>query len=79
MAGSFNPYSAGSKTYGGGRPMPTVGPVDPIGYKQRDASKVTANTALQAQQNTNDRNAALRRLKANQKGNYFPTDPQKGV
>jgi hypothetical protein len=71
MAGQYNPYAAGSKTYGGGRPMPTVGPVDPIGYKTRDA--------VVARQNQVNRNATLRRLKNNQKGNYFPTDPQKGV
>jgi hypothetical protein len=71
MAGQYNPYSAGKKTYGGGRPMPTIGPVDPIGYKERDAAN--------AQQNINDRNATLRRLKNNQKGNYFPTNAQKGV
>lgn len=35
----FNAYSAGNKVYGGGRPMPTVGPVDPIGYAERDAHK----------------------------------------
>jgi len=72
--GTFNPYSAGRKVYGGGRPMPNIGPVDPIGYKERDAQN-----AIQKQQIINDRNAALRRLKANQKGNYFPTDPTKGV
>ena len=33
----FMKFAAGNKTYGGGRPMPTVGPVDPIGYKERDA------------------------------------------
>jgi hypothetical protein len=74
MAGQYNPYAAGKKTYGGGRPMPTVGPVDPIGYKERDASN-----AINAKQNINDRNAVLKRLKNNQKGNYFPTDAQKGV
>lgn len=71
MAGQYNPYAAGSKTYGSGRPMPTVGPVDPIGYKNRDA--------LQKRQNVVDRNAVLRRMKKNQQGNYFPTDAQNGV
>jgi hypothetical protein len=32
----FNRFAAGNKTYGGGRPMPTVGKVDPIGYRERD-------------------------------------------
>lgn len=71
MAGQYNPYAAGKKTYGGGRPMPTIGPVDPMGYKDRDAAK--------ARQSVIDRNTVLRRLKNNQKGNYFPTDSQKGV
>lgn len=57
--GGFNPYTAGNKSYGGGRPMPTIGPVDPLGYRQRDAS-------LQAR-----RNAMLRQIQALQQGNTF--------
>lgn len=55
--GGFNPFSAGDKSYGGGRPMPTIGPVDPVGYKERDAS-------VQAR-----RNAMLRQIQAMQSGN----------
>jgi len=32
-------YSAGNKVYGGGRPHPTSGPVDPAGYMDRAANK----------------------------------------
>jgi hypothetical protein len=33
----YQPYLAGAKRYGAGRDMPTVGPVDPLGYRDRDA------------------------------------------
>ncbi len=34
---AFNPYAAGHKSYGGGRPMPNIGPVaDVQGYNERD-------------------------------------------
>lgn len=56
---AFDKLAAGNKVYGGGRPMPTVGPVDPMGYAERDR-------AAKAQ-----RNAILRRLKAGQTQNYF--------
>lgn len=58
----FNKYAAGNKIYGGGRSMPTVGPVDPLGYKERDAKTKTR------------RNALLRRMKAEQKGQYNSSD-----
>lgn len=58
----FNSYAAGNKTYGFGRSNPTMGPVDKLGYKERDA-KHSAR-----------RNAILRRLKANQKGNFNSPD-----
>lgn len=35
----FNKFAAGRKIYGGGRPMPTIGPVDKSGYRERDAKK----------------------------------------
>lgn len=57
--GGFRPYAAGNKVYGGGRSMPTIGPVDPLGYKERDAL-----TAAK-------RNALLNRLKAQQSGNFM--------
>lgn len=57
--GGFNNLAAGNKSYGGGRPMPTSGPVDPLGYKDRDA-KVAARRA-----------AMLKQIQAMQAGNYF--------
>lgn len=61
----FNPYSAGNKVYGAGRPMPTVGPVNKAGYRKRD------NMAKAR------RNALLRRLKAQQAGNYGSADARR--
>jgi hypothetical protein len=58
----INPYAAGNKIYGGGRSFPTMGPVDPMGYRERD-NKASAR-----------RNAVLRRLKANQSGKYASAD-----
>lgn len=37
VQGRQQAYSAGNKTYGFGRSNPTSGPVDPLGYKERDA------------------------------------------
>lgn len=59
---TMNPYAAGNKVYNGTRSNPTMGPVDPLGYKERDAK-----TKLR-------RNALLRRLKAQQYGNYSSPD-----
>lgn len=56
---AFSNTAAGNKVYGGGRPMPTVGPVDPMGYAERDLAAKT------------QRNAILRKLKAGQSQNYF--------
>lgn len=56
--GGFNPLAAGTKTYGGGRPMPTIGPVNPLGYKERDAQ-------VQAR-----RNAMLKQIQAMQQQNF---------
>lgn len=56
---SYNSYAAGNKIYGSGRSNPTMGPVDPTGYLERDAV-----TRLK-------RNALLRRMKAEAKGNYM--------
>jgi hypothetical protein len=45
--GGFNPYGAGKKHYGSGRPMPTVGKVtDRAGYKQRDVKAAARRDAL---------------------------------
>jgi len=59
---AFNPYTAGAKVYGGGRSNPTSGPVDKLGYRQRDL-------ATKAR-----RNAILRRMKAMQGGKYMSPD-----
>jgi hypothetical protein len=55
----FNNYAAGNPIYGMGRSNPTSGPVDKLGYQQRDANAVSM------------RNAMLRRMQANQGGNYM--------
>jgi len=60
--GGFSNLAAGNKVYGGGRSMPTIGPVDPIGYRERDA-KARAR-----------RNAMLRQLQAQQRGNFASID-----
>jgi hypothetical protein len=64
---SINPYAVGNKVYGGGRPMPNIGPVDPSGYRERD-NKAAAR-----------RNAIERRMMANSKGKYASADSQRTV
>lgn len=64
---TMNPYSAGDKVYGGGRSFPTMGPVDKMGYKERDAVSAARRSAI------------LRRLKATTKGNYASADAQRKV
>lgn len=55
---AFNPYAAGSKHYGSGRPMPTIGPVaSPQGYDERD-NRASAR-----------KNAILRRMNGAGTGN----------
>lgn len=45
--GGFNPYAAGKKHYGAGRPMPTVGRVqDKVGYGIRDGKAQARRDAL---------------------------------
>jgi hypothetical protein len=45
--GGFNPYAAGKKHYGSGRPMPTVGKVtERAGYKERDVKAAARRDAL---------------------------------
>lgn len=61
----FNSYAAGNKVYGFGRSNPTNGPVDQLGYKERDAQRLR-------------RNALLRRMKAQQSGNYMSSDWLRG-
>lgn len=55
----FNSYSAGNKVYGAGRSFPTMGPVDKLGYRERDR-------AARAK-----RNALLRRMKSGNSGKYM--------
>lgn len=59
----FNSYSAGNKSYGlEGRSNPTMGPVDPLGYRERDATT------------RRKRNALLRRMKAHSGRKYMSSD-----
>ena len=64
---SYNPYAVGNKIYGGGRSFPTSGPVDPMGYRERDSVAAAR------------RDAILRRLKANNKGDYGSADALRTV
>ena len=43
----FNPYAAGAKIYGGSRYNPTMGPVDPAGYRERDRMRQVRRNAMQ--------------------------------
>ena len=65
----FNKYAAGAKSYGGGRPHPTQGPVDPLGYRERDAKK---------KKRSPQQNAAARKLEAMKQGNYASADYKRG-
>lgn len=56
--GGFLAYAAGNKIYGAGRSMPTMGRVDPLGYRERDALAAAK------------RNAILRKMQA-QLGNRY--------
>jgi hypothetical protein len=60
-------YLVGSKVYGSGRSNPTMGPVDKLGYIERDAK-------LKAR-----RNAMLRQMKANSAKNYMSADSLRKV
>lgn len=44
--GGYNRQISGAKSYGGGRPMPTIGRVDPTGYRERDAKARAQRTAI---------------------------------
>lgn len=61
------PYSVGNRIYGGGRPFPTMGPVDPMGYRERDL------------QTSARRDAVLRKLKAVQSGKFASADALRTV
>lgn len=61
------PYAAGNKVYGGGRPFPTSGPVDKMGYKERDAKSKARRAAI------------LRRMKANNNAKFASADSLRKV
>lgn len=56
------PYAAGKKIYGGGSDAPNRGPVDPEGHRKRDLKYQARRAAM------------LRRLKAQQKGDFMSAD-----
>lgn len=58
----YLPYAVGNKIYGGGRDAPNLGPVDPMGHRERDLK-------YQAR-----RSAMLRRLKSIGKGDFMSPD-----
>lgn len=60
------PYLVGNKVYGGGRSFPTMGPVDKLGYMERDA-KAAARRAVM-----------LRQMKADLKGDFQSPDALRG-
>lgn len=64
---SANPYAVGNKVYGGGRPFPTNGPVDKMGYAERDARHKARRQAL------------LNKLKATGSGKIMSADAQRKV
>lgn len=55
---AFNRYAAGAKRYGLLRDAPNIGPVDPVGYRERDLKAQARKSAVQ------------RRLKAMKDGSY---------
>lgn len=60
--GDRNPYAVGRNVYGGVRHMPTIGPVDQKGYKERDRRYAARREAVE------------RRLKAMQQGQMIHPD-----
>lgn len=64
---SAAPYLVGNKIYGGGRSFPTSGPVDKLGYRERDAKSRAR------------RDAILRRLKAESNAKYASPDVMRKV
>lgn len=61
------PYLVGNRVYGGGMPQPTLGPVDRMGYRERDL------------QTKARRDAILRRMKANTAKDYASADAQRVI
>lgn len=64
---SNNPYAVGNKIYGGGRSFPTMGPVDKMGYRERDASTKARKSAI------------LRRMKSTDSGKFASADALRSV
>lgn len=64
---SVMPYAVGNKIYGGGRSFPTIGPVDKLGYAERDAKHKAR------------RDAVLRKMKDKLAGKYASADAQRKV
>lgn len=62
MSGDTQKYATGNKIYGGGRSNPTSGPVDKMGYRERDLKT------------SGRKNAMLRRMKANRRGKFMSSD-----
>lgn len=58
----YNKYAVGRKVYGGGRDAPNIGPVDKIGYRERDAATKSR------------RNAVLRRMQKSLTGQHADAD-----
>jgi hypothetical protein len=63
----YLPYAVGDKIYGGGRDAPNIGPVNPLGYRDRDLKYQARRTAL------------LRRLQSVQSGDYASADAQRSI
>ncbi|MGH7792372.1 MAG: hypothetical protein ACREOB_08680 [Thermodesulfobacteriota bacterium] len=63
----INPYLVGNKVYGGGRPHPTSGPVDKLGYRERDRKHKARRQAI------------LNRMKARAQGRHMSSDAMKEV
>jgi hypothetical protein len=63
----INPYAVGNKIYGGGRSFPTMGAVDPMGYRERD-SKAAAR-----------RDAMLRRMQSLLTGKFGSPDANRVI
>lgn len=61
------PYSVGNRIYGGGRSSPNIGPVDRMGYAERDATAAAR------------RNAILRRMQSLQGGKFASADALRTV
>lgn len=58
----FTPYAAGRRMYGMGRDFPTMGSVDKIGYRERDALAQSRKSAVE------------RRMKAQSQGRMMQPD-----